>query len=194
MTGDEGFTLPEVVIASMMTLMLGLPAFLMLQRTNEFAAATRSRLALNAEARQVLTLLGSGSSDLSAITSKKNPDGFTYVEGLRSMQHPPPANSLRSSGKFTLTDGPNSITGDAFPSQVVQCTGPAKPIPDCTNTEQHTIQGWLGSDPVVSVTGNSAAVLLTLTDPFQAQRPRVAAPSATERYRTIFNLNAEAQP
>jgi hypothetical protein len=194
MSDDRGFTLPELMIASRMTLLLGLPAYMLLERGNEFAAATRSRLELNAQARQVWTLLGSGSANLSGVTSQKDADGFSYVEGMRSMSAAPSGSSLRNAGQFTLSDSPLSISGDSFPTQTITCTGAAQPIPDCVSTETHTIQGWMGSNPSIAVTGKSASVLLTLTDPFEAQRSSVAAATATEQYRTIFNLNAEAAP
>jgi type II secretory pathway pseudopilin PulG len=194
MSDDRGFTLPELMIATMMTLLMGLPAYLLLERGNEFAEATRSRLALNAQARQVWTLLGSGSANLSGVTSQKDADGFSYVEGMRSLAAAPTGNTLRNSGQFTLQDSPLSISGDAFPMQTVTCTGAANPIPDCVSTETHNVQGWLGSDPSISVSGRNASVLLTLTDPFEAQRANSAPSTATEQYRTIFTLNGEAAP
>lgn len=194
MTDESGFTLVEVMVAGMLTMLLAIPAFMLLQHANEFAAATRSRFALNAEARQVWTSLGSGSANLSGITNQTDGYGLPYVRGMRSLQSAPVGSSLRSSGKFVLSDAPLSIAGDSFPSQTVTCTALATPIPDCISTESRSIQGWLGSDPTLSVSGSAANVVLTLTDPFQAQRPNVPARTATERYRSIFTLNSEAAP
>jgi type II secretory pathway pseudopilin PulG len=194
MKDDSGFTLIEVMVAGMLTMLLAIPAFMLLQHANEFAAATRSRFALNAEARQVWTLLGSGSANLSGITNQTDGYGFPYVRGMRSLQSAPAGSSLRSSGKFVLSDNPLALAGDSFPSLTVTCTAPAAPIPDCISTETHSIQGWLGSDPALSVSGRIANVVSTLTDPFQAQRPNVPPRTATERYRSIFTLNSEAAP
>jgi hypothetical protein len=52
----------------------------------------------------------------------------------------------------------------------------------------------MGGDPAISVNGRNASVLLTLTDPFEAQRNGIAPSSATEQYRTMFTLNGEAAP
>ena len=139
-------------------------------------------------------MLGSGSANLSGITAQTDGYGFPYVRGMRSLQSAPAGSSLRSAGRFVLSDNPLSIVGDFFPPQTVTCTAPATPIPDCVSTETHGIQGWLGSDPTLSVSGRTANVVSTLTDPFQAQRPNVPARTATERYRSIFTLNSEAAP
>jgi hypothetical protein len=122
------------------------------------------------------------------------PNQIAYVRGMRSLQSAPVGTSLRSSGKFVLSDNPLSIAGDSFPPQTVTCTAPAIPIPDCLSTETRSIQGWLGSDPTLSVSGRTVNIVSTLTDPFQAQRPNVPAKTATERYRSIFILNSEAAP
>jgi hypothetical protein len=198
MTDESGFTLPEVIVASLLTLLLAIPAFTLVQRANDYALATRSRLVLNAQARQAWTLLGSGSGNLSAVTTQTDSYGLAYVRGIRGLTSAPTASALRNGGQFVLSDNPLSISGDAFPTLTITCLGAANPIPDCVSTENRTITGWLGSDPVIASAGTGgvagATVLLTLTDPFQALRARVPPRAATERYRTIFTLNSEAPP
>jgi hypothetical protein len=195
---ETGFTLPEAMVASLLTLMIAIPGFMMLRQASDYALAMRSRMVLNAQARQVWTLLGSGSGNLSGSTNQADAYGLSYVRGLRSLPAAPTGSTLRTAGQFVLPDTPLSLAGDAFPSVTITCVAPANPIPDCSSTESHTIGGWLGSDPAIAAAGTggdaTVGVVLTLTDPFQAVRPRVAPPSATERYRTVFTLNSEAAP
>lgn len=199
---EAGFTLVEVMIAGTLIMLLALPAISMLRSTYGFVDAMQSRFRLNAEARQVVMLLGDGSATLSNAGTSVGSRGLPLVEGLHgrsvvsglSPSDAAPAGSqLSSSYQFVLPDGGLSLFGDGFTAISVVCTGPAKPMPDCTGAETRTIQGWLGSAPTITMSGQLAAVGLTMTDPFRAQRA-INPSSATETYRTMFNLNVEANP
>lgn len=195
---EAGFTLIEAMIAGTLSLLVLLPAYAMLNRTYRFADVIQSRSQQNAQARQVLELLGDGSAPFGTQTNAR---GFAMVEGLRSRPAMPTGWTLRQASQFTMSDS-NSlvVSGDQVPSFSVQCAGAGFPIPDCTGAETRIVQGWLGRDPtLVQSSSSTVGVGISITDPFRAQRlastPSSASVSgATETYRTIFGLNVEANP
>jgi hypothetical protein len=77
----------------------------------------------------------------------------------------------------------------------VTCTAAGVPLPDCAGTETKTVAGWIGNDLSLnaasrSVVGRTVETMVTISDPFQAQRgPNPA--FASETYRTIFTLNRD---
>jgi len=182
--GEAGFTLIEVMLAGTLSMLLLLPAYALLAATYRFADAVESRFHQSEEARQVLSLLGDGSAS------------FGMVEGLRSRAALPSGWVLRQAGQFVMTDGSRpQLAGDAVPSLVVQCTGAATPVPDCKSTEALTVQGWMGSDPVLAMaSAQVAGVSIAITDPYRAQRVAKYPGSVTEAYRSMFGLNVEANP
>jgi hypothetical protein len=192
--GEAGFTLPEVLIAGTLTLLLALPAYELLRKSHGFTAQAASRFRMNEAARQVFVLAGSGSAVLDPTLTQKNARGFPYAEGLRSRQTSPAGDMLRSNSRFVLPDAPFLLQGDTFPTQTIACTGAGSPLPDCTAGAARTVEGWLGADPAISVAAPNAALSWRIADPFRATQPNVPAATATERYRTIFTLNVESPP
>jgi type II secretory pathway pseudopilin PulG len=199
---EAGFTLVEVMIAGTLACLLALPAMSMLRSTYGFVDAMQSRFRLNDQARQVTALLGDGSALLSNAGTSTGSRGLALVESLRSRSvvsgltptdTAPTGTQLNTSYGFVLPDGSLTLAGDSFPAVVITCTGVKAPLPDCTGSETRTVQGWLGTTPTIAISGQVAAVGLTLTDPFRAQRA-INPSSATETYRTMFNLNVEADP
>lgn len=207
--GEGGFTLVEALIAGTLSLCLVIPAYAMLSSAYRTAALINSRFQRDAEARQVLTLLGEGTASFGTL---KNARGFTMVEGIRSRQSLPPTTlltswNLNNNGQFVMSDTaaggllsalgtPPSIAGDAIAPITVTCTGQALPLPGCTAGTKLTVKGWMGADPVLTQTGNTTVVGvdITVSDPFQAVRPNQTAAGVTDTYRTLFNLNVEANP
>ncbi len=215
--GEHGFTVVEVLVAGTLGLGLALPAFALLNGTYRVATLLNSRFARDAEARQVLTLLGEGSSSFGTVT---DPRGFTMVEGLRSHASIPSPYTLTSNGQFVMGDlapvsvvginlggilgvsgsGP-TLSGDAVPSTTITCTASGVPVPACGYAGATvTTQGWMGASPTLQTFGLAApgtrtvAVEVTVSDPFQATRPGRTAADVTDTYRTLFNLNVEANP
>ena len=195
--GDAGFSLPEVMAAGMLSLCLALPAFALLRRTYDLADLMQSRFRMNGQARQAFALLADGGASTAA--GQVNARGFALVEGLRSRQSLPTASTLRVASQLVLPDGLLTLAGDAIPGLSVTCTGAQLPVPGCTAAGTLAVHGWLGQDPTLARTpalasSRNAGLGLTVTDPFRAGRARLAPASATEQYRTIFTLNAEAAP
>ena len=195
---EDGFTLVEALIAGTLSLCLVIPAYALLNGTYRTATLVDSRFARDAQARQVMTLLGDGSASFGTL---KNARGFTMVEGIRSRQSLPSTWSLNSNGQFVMADTAASsstrapsISGDAVSPITVTCTGSGLPLPGCTAGSTLTTRGWMGANPVLLQTGNTVAVDITVSDPFQAARPGQTAAGVTDTYRTLFNLNVETNP
>jgi hypothetical protein len=204
---DAGFTLPEVMIAGALSLVLVLPGYVLLRRTYEVSDLLGSRFRLNEQARQAFSMLGDGSAATGVSSGGKSARGFGLVEGLRSRcgtyrtsgqprctAPVPSASDLRSASQLVLSDGDLSLRGDSISAMAVTCQGLRDPLPDCTGTESRTVQGWLGSDPSLSTSGRVRMLGITVTDPFRARRVGRLPAGATERYRTMFTLNAETDP
>lgn len=195
---EAGFTLIEAMIAGTLSVLVLFPAYTMLNRTYRFADVIQSRSQQNAQARQVLELLGDGSA---AFGTQTNARGFAMVEGLRSRPAIPTGWTLRQASQFTMPDSNGMVvSGDQIPSFSVQCSGPGAPVPDCTGAETRNVQGWLGRDPtLVQSSSSTVGIGITITDPFRAQRlpstsSSASVSGATETYRTMFGLNVEANP
>lgn len=199
---EAGFTLVEVLVAGSLVVLLALPAMSLLRATYGFVDSMQSRFRLDAEARQITTLLGDGSALLANAGTSTGSRGQAMVEGMHSRSvtsglspadAPPTGSQLSASFQFVLPDGGLTLAGDTFPTLSIACSGAATPLPACTGSETRTVAGWLGSAPTLTLSGQVMAVGLTLTDPFRA--PHVANPaSATETFRTMFNLNVETNP
>ena len=197
-SGEDGFTLVEVLIAGTLGLCLVLPAFAVLSGSYRTALLINSRFARDSEARQVLGLLGEGTTSFGNLSNAR---GFTMVEGIRSRASLPVNWTLTNLGQFVMTDTsanvqatPPSISGDAVPLTSVHCTATGVPMPGCISTGTVKTQGWMGASPVLLQTGRSVAVNITVSDPFQASRPQQTVAAVSDTYRTLFNLNVEANP
>lgn len=207
---EAGFTLPEVLIAGTLAMLLALPSLALLRTTYRFVDMLQSRFKIDEEARQSFALLGDGgavqsSEEVPGLLAPASSRGFALVESLRShaslltcqsaQGQSTPGACLRKTSEFVFPDGSLTLLGDTFPTLSVTCTKAGTPIPDCAATETRTVQGWTGSDPVITYPGQSTPVptldaIITVTNPFYALR--AALPSAaTERYRTMFTLGAE---
>jgi hypothetical protein len=82
-----------------------------------------------------------------------------------------------------------TVTSSSLGTMTVTCKAATNPMPDCVATEVHTVQGWVGGDLALnsatrSVGGRTTEVLLTMVDPYQAQRMKNPA-KAVERYRIL---------
>ncbi len=88
-----------------------------------------------------------------------------------------------------------------MPSTTITCTASGVPVPACNYAGATvTTQGWMGATPTLQTFGlftpatRTVAVEVTVSDPFQATRPGRTAADVTDTYRTLFNLNVEANP
>ena len=184
------------MIAGTLGLCLVLPAYALLNGTLRTATLINSRFQRDAQARQVLALLGEGTASFGTAANAR---GFTMVEGIRSRQSLPSPWTLNSGGQFVMSDtagqgAPPAIAGDSVPPTTVTCTGTALPLPGCTAGATLTTRGWMGANPVLLQAGRTVAVDVIVSDPFQAARLGQPAGSASDTYRTLFNLNVEANP
>jgi Tfp pilus assembly protein PilW len=187
---QTGFTLFEVMAASVASIAVIAPAIAFMLDAYDWYAEVQSELTLNREARQAFDLIGNG-----AKMATNGNDATPYLYGLRG-RLAIPAVPLRAN--YSLQYASNNLTakGDSIAGMTVTCTNSAQPFPDCATAGQiKTVAGWMGNDPVLNAATRSTAnrtveVTITLTDPFQAQRA-VNPIMATETYRTIFTLNRD---
>ena len=186
---QAGFTLIEVMIASVASMAVIAPAIAVMFHAFDWYAEIQSQIALNREARQAFDLIGMGAKSVTT-----GNDGFLYLYGLRG-RDVAPVGTLRSN--YALQYQSNNLTanGDSVASMTVTCTAAAVPLPDCAGTETKTVAGWIGKDLSLniasrSVVGRTVETMVTITDPFQAQRA-VNPASASESYRTVFTLNRD---
>jgi Tfp pilus assembly protein PilW len=188
---EAGFTLLEVMIASVTSMFVIMPALVFMFRSYDWYASVESELMLNRKARQVFDLIGNG-----AKSTVNGTDGMPYFYGIRGRKASPAAASLRSN--YTLQYSSNNMTmlADSFASMTVTCTAAATPMPDCAAAgDSKTVAGWIGNDFTIDQASRSAGsrtveVMLTLTDPFQAQRADNPA-TATQTYRILFTHNRD---
>ena len=188
---QAGFTLLEVMIASVTSMFVIMPALVFMFRSYDWYTSMESELTLNRKARQVFDLLANG-----AKSSVNGFDGMPYYYGIHGRKSLPTVASLRSN--YTLQYSSNHMTmlGDSIATMTVTCTGAGAPMPDCAAAgDTKTVAGWIGNDFTMdgltrNVDSRTAEVMLTLTDPFQAQRADNPA-TATQTYRTLFTLNRD---
>ncbi len=202
---DAGFTLVEALFAGLLTMLIGLPCYAILRTNLSALDLVVSRTQQAEQARETFRLLGDGTASFG---TGVNARGFTMVEGLHSRSALPTNWKLRSTtatGQFVLPDGNLQASGDLVGPVTIACQGAGIPVPDCTGAETRTIQGWLGSDPVLAQpTANSiqfpASVSISVTNPYRAARsiasPAGAAqgPGITETFRNQFGTMVEASP
>ena len=186
---QAGFTLIEVMIASVASMAVIAPAIAVMFNAFGWYAEIQSRIALNREARQAFDLIGSG-----AKASANGNDATPYLYGVRG-RDVAPAGTLRSN--YALQYQSNNLTanGDSVATMTVTCTAAGVPLPDCAGNETKTVAGWIGNNLSLnsasrSVVGRTVETMVTITDPFQAQRA-VNPAFASETYRTIFTLNRD---
>ena len=194
MTPQRGFTIIELLAASAATGIVILAASAFMLKSLSWYDELSAKIEINRHARGVYNLLAFGG--MSASTGK---DGTRYLYGIRGRQAAP-ASGLRSTGAVQYTSNNLTLTPDKFATMSVACTGAGTPIPDCTSgNSSQSVAGWIGSDIQVGdynlgVNNLTVTVTFTVTDPFEAQRAKGAAPF-TSVYRTIFTLNRdEADP
>ena len=198
-------TLVEALIAAFLTTLLGIPCYALL-RTNLSALDIVASRSLQADqVREVFRLLGDGTTSFG---TTKDTRGFTMVEGLHSRPALPSSWPLRSAtvfGQFVMTDGALQVVGDTLSPVLILCRGARNPIPDCAATESRTVQGWLGSDPIVGQSTSNgiqfpATISVTITNPYRAARSIASSFGATqalgitETFRTQFYTMVEANP
>jgi hypothetical protein len=190
-SAQTGFTLIEVMIASVTSMFIIMPALVFMFRSYDWYASVESELMLNRKARQVFDLIGNG-----AKASTNGADGLPYLYGIHGRNAAPAAPSLRSNYTLQYASNNMTVTGDSVAAMTVTCRAAGAPMPDCSAAgDSKTVAGWIGNDFSIdassgSVNSRTVEVTLTLTDPFQAQRADNPA-TATQTYRTLLTLNRD---
>jgi prepilin-type N-terminal cleavage/methylation domain-containing protein len=186
---QAGFTLIEVMIASVASMAVIAPAIAVMFNAIDWYAEIQSQITLNREARQAFDLIGNG-----AKAGTNGNDATPYLYGVRG-RNAAPAGTLRSNYMLQYQSNNLTVNGDALASMAVTCTGAGVPLPDCAASQTKTVAGWIGTDLSLnsasrSVVGRTVETVVTISDPFQAKRSPNPA-SASETYRTIYTLNRD---
>ena len=187
-TGQSGFTLLELMLASTLGIVLLIAALGIFYDSANIADVLRSRVSLNAAARESFDLLLDGGFS-----------GSDEVFGLRGLAFAPPAAELQVPGgnrvRLLNNGAATALEGPRAPPRTISCTGADTPIPYCSGAGALAVEGYLGGEPVLnaarSITDRTRELELPLFNPYLVGRKDVAAQRATEVYRTIFMLNPE---
>jgi prepilin-type N-terminal cleavage/methylation domain-containing protein len=187
---QAGFTLIEVMIASVASMAVIAPAIAVMFNAFNWYAEIQSQIQLNREARQAFDLIGSGAKG-----GSNGNDSTPYLYGVRGRKLAP-LGPLRTNYRLQYQSNNLTVSGDTMAGMTLTCTGVAAPLPDCASAgEAKTVTGWIGSDPSLnaatrSVVGRTVEMTITVSNPYQLQRTTNPA-SASEIYRTIYALNRD---
>lgn len=190
---QRGFTLIELMMASVITFLLGMVCVSLMQQSSDLRGNVQTRLRLNAQARQAFGVIGEGAVLPAGSTGT---DGTRNVYGLHGRYAAQTGSSLRQSYQLSLPSNGWRFGGDSFASKTITCKGPANPLPDCTTAgTTKTVNGWLGADPVLnqstrSVRSYTVESTITLTNPNRAVRAK-RPDQASDTYQNIFTTNRE---
>jgi prepilin-type N-terminal cleavage/methylation domain-containing protein len=207
-SGELGFTLVELLVASVLALILLLSTTTILFQTFEFADRQRLRPILNDQARAFFDRLGDGGRD----------DGNVVLLGLRdrgSFDISTDNANLREENRLRLnnTDPDPDIgysqTGPKISSTVVNCRGTDDPVEGCgADGTTLTVNGYLARNPRLYINadiaggasdrspndderGNQNRTMETeilLIYPYDANRKRFRSDQVRESYRTTFGF------
>ena len=185
---QRGFTLIELMTASIATAVVILAATAFMLKSLSWYDEISSKIEMNRHARETFDLFAFG-----GVSSSTGKDLTKNVYGINGHNKPPPG-PQRTNGALSYTSNQLTLTPDTFASMTVTCHGPGNPIPDCSGGTK-AVQGWLGSDvtikPKAPDMGNGWIMMtITITDPFEAQRATAPA-TFTDIYTTAFVLNRD---
>ena len=212
---DElGYTLIELLIASVLALVLMLTTTTILFQALEFADRQRLRPALNDKAREIFELLGDGG----CCDEFPNSDTHGRLLGMRDrFSFDREASSLGgvlNDYRLQLDDPIDfnilTVIGPRISRVTIECRGDDDPIQGCGvlgNTR--TVRGYLARDPRLyvntdssgntsdrsvddderGITNRTIETEFMLIQPYQANRARFRSDEVRESYRTIFTFN-----
>jgi prepilin-type N-terminal cleavage/methylation domain-containing protein len=199
---QAGFTLIELMVASTLGLILLIATLGILNDSANIADVLRSRISLNAAARESFDLLLDGGRS-----------GTEDIFGLRGLESSavPPSSSLQvaggnrvriiNNGATVALEGPRTAAG------TIPCAAADDPIPYCTAAGPLAVQGYLGGGPTLNTARSikdgvgvgigayrTQELELILFTPYLLGRPDVTTQQVTETYRTIFMTNPDLSP
>jgi type II secretory pathway pseudopilin PulG len=165
--GAAGFTLLELLMASLLALILLLTTITFFFQSVEFADQQRVRSVLNAQARATFDMLGDG-----AVSDPT--DASTYVHGFRNSantldedngdnlrRHDHDGNGslddvhyLSFAQDFDSAEVANRIVGDRFSPHTVNCDGIDDPVVGCIIGGTVDSRGYLARAPRLYINGN----------------------------------------
>lgn len=178
----RGFTLVELMIASVIAAGLAYAGFEVLRLGMEFSAENEARLRINEQARASFRTLVEGGR---AAPGQSGDDGTRQVYGLRASVVTP-SDTTASGGQLLYQNNGLLLSGDEVPSFEVQCTGMGEPIATCPNaSDTVTVRGWVQDVSLdtasLAIDGRTIDVVLALADPMLLRRPTAKEGAASDR-------------
>lgn len=222
---QQGFTLIELMVAGTISLILLAAIGGVLSDSLRTAAALNSQVAINRHAREIFEILAFGGSNANA--NDTTPLPFKYVFGLRGRNPTggsdlfamPAANPLQSTSSFLARDlygstrlyrfglgrdgtVPMGNPVDALLAEQIQevtvpCSSTDLPVQGCAVATSVTMQGYLRSEPKLSVSaarGGVGKVAFQLIDPQVQGAPHAYNSDYIATYWTAFTGLQENTP
>lgn len=183
---QSGFSLLELMFATTASMIIMVPATLLILQASGWSQDIQSKIAINRHARIIFEVfLNGGRATTNGNDGTKNVYGFN---GLNSA----PSSTFRTNYAFSYKSNNKTLVPDTLPSLSVACTAIAVPLPDCGSSGSKTVAGWVGSDAAIEsskrvVAGRTFEIQVQVTDPYQVQRMKNPA-RGTISYRTIGTL------
>jgi prepilin-type N-terminal cleavage/methylation domain-containing protein len=204
---EAGFTLIELLMASVLGSLLMIAAYGMLYDSIRIADVLRSRVQLNAAARESFDiLLNGGISDSTEVIGLRGRPIATMPNAAALSEinlKDPKDNNFRVKLEADAIGATAKLTGPTTVSQNVTCTASEIPIPACQNGITLAVNGYLGGAPRIHVNtpdpdtrdikNRTREIELTLANPYLLSDTAddVTTAQSVEIYRTIFQLNGD---
>ncbi len=194
-TNQAGFTLIELMLASTLGLILLIAALGILYDSVNIADVLRSKVSVNAAARESFDLLlDGGISGTQEIFGLRGLDATAVPSDLELQVDDGFRVRLLTNGAAVALEGPRTTIRN------ITCIAAGDPIPACGGAGALAVEGYLAGEPVLNVSrsitddlgdNRTQELELTLFNPYLLGRADVTAQQAIEVYRTIFTLNLD---
>lgn len=212
---QSGFTLIEVMVASVTGLFIIAVSLTFLNQAAHMAQIMDTRMRLNSQARDFTRLLVDGGGNLNNVRLA-GLRGSAEVSGAPTVTLAPSGNTLAPNGqRYQLSGadtGAGSIGNTSFNSDEldvnINCTAANTPHQDCVAAGTLTVTGYLNGSPTITAAGpavarhcatgnrNSLAQIdWDLIDPSRLQRENeFIAEETSAHFSTLVGLLVDCQP
>jgi len=147
---QAGFTLIEVMIASVASWQMIAPAIAVSSMPSTRYAEIQSQIALNREARQAFDLIATAPNPSRTATTPS-----PICTAMRAAQRGARSTLPVELFAFAISEQQSHRNGDSVASMTVTCSADGVPLPDCIGTESKTVAGWIGKDLSLSTASRS---------------------------------------
>lgn len=192
---QQGFTLIELMFASVLGFLLILPVFGLLFQSVDIAASLETKAKLNTQARETLDMLGDGVSHgggVDVFGLRGSDVGFFSADHIGRNADIGPDSYLND--QFVL-EGGLLETAKISPINIT-CLGVGDPFPVCTGAGEITVNGYLYDDPGLysitrSIGERTRELEIEIIDYVGVARDNTSLQNNREIYRTIYMFNRD---